>query len=54
MPTYDATETHKHVKPEMMDSFKQALANANRDGQEVYSVIVTNGVPIIYSVRDRV
>jgi len=37
----------------MMDAFKQALADADRDGQEVYSVIVVNGVPIMYSVRDR-
>jgi len=53
MPTYEATEAHKYVKPEMMEAFKQALADANREGQEVYSVIVMNGVPITYSVRDR-
>ncbi|GAA1494720.1 hypothetical protein [Curtobacterium herbarum] len=53
MPTFDATEAHKRVKPEMMEAFKQALADADREGQEVYSVIVVNGVPLMYSVRDR-
>lgn len=53
MPTYDATEAARHIKPELMRDFKEALANADSDGQEVYSVIVANGVPIVYSVRDK-
>lgn len=53
MATFDATEAHKHVKPEMMDRFKQALADAEAEGKEVYSVIISNGVPIMYSIRDK-
>ncbi|MFS0894713.1 hypothetical protein [Microbacterium sp. 179-I 3D3 NHS] len=53
MATYDATEAHKHIKPELMPEFKKALADAEAQGQEVYSVIVGNGVPLMYSVRDK-
>jgi hypothetical protein len=51
--TYDATEAHRHIKPEMLPEFKKALADAEAQGQEVYSVIVGNGVPLLYSVRDK-
>lgn len=53
MATFDATEAHKHVKPELMGEFKKALADAEAQGQEVYSVIVGNGIPLLYSVRDK-
>ena len=53
MATFDATEAHKHIKPELMDEFKKTLADAEAQGQEVYSVIVGNGVPLMYSVRDK-
>lgn len=53
MPSFDATEAHQHIKPELMDGFKQALADAEADGQEVHSVTIANGVPILYSVSDR-
>ncbi|MEU4014255.1 hypothetical protein AB0E56_03225 [Microbacterium sp. NPDC028030] len=53
MATYDATEAHKHIKPELMDEFKKALADADAQGQEVYSVIIGKGVPLLYSVRDK-
>lgn len=53
MPTYDATEAHDHVAPAMMDRFKEALAEADRDGMETVSVIIVNGVPILYNIRDK-
>lgn len=53
MATFDATEAHNHIKPDLMDEFKKSLADAEAQGQEVYSVIVGNGVPLMYSVRDR-
>lgn len=53
MPTFDATEAYRHIKLEMQQAFKDALADADRQGQEVTSVIVANGVPIIYNVRDK-
>lgn len=53
MPSYDATEAHEHIKPEQMAAFKQAIADAEAEGKEVYSVFVTNGVPLMYSIRDK-
>ena len=53
MPTYEATAAHEHIKPEMQQAFMDALADADRQGQEVTSVIVANGVPFIYNVRDK-
>lgn len=53
MPTFDATEAHNHVKPEQMDSFKKALARADQEGKEVYEVFIANGVPVMYSIRDK-
>lgn len=53
MATYDATEAHNHIKPEMLPEFKKALADAEAEGKEVYSVIVGNGVPLLYSIRDK-
>lgn len=53
MPKYDATAAREHIKPEMQQAFKDALADADRQGQEVTSVIVANGVPIVYNVRDK-
>ena len=53
MATFDATEAPKHIKPELMAEFKKTLADAEAEGQEVYSVIIGNGVPLMYSVRDK-
>ena len=53
MPNYDATEAHNHVKPDQMEAFKKALADAEAEGKEVYSVFISNGVPILYSIRDK-
>lgn len=53
MPTFDATEAHDHIKPEMQQAFKDALADAAHQGQEITSVIVANGVPISCNVRDK-
>lgn len=51
--TYDATEAHNHIKPEMLAEFKKALADAEAEGKEVYSVVVGNDVPLLYSIRDK-
>lgn len=53
MATYDATEAHRHIKPELMEEFNKTLADAEAQDQEVYSVIIGNGVPLMYSVRDK-
>lgn len=53
MATFDAAEAHKHIRPELMAEFKKALADAEVQGQEVYSVIIGKGVPLLYSVRDK-
>lgn len=53
MATFDATEAPKHIRPELMREFKKALADAEAQGQEVNSVIVGNGVPLLYSVMDK-
>lgn len=53
MPTYPGTEAHKHVKDSMQADFKKALADAANDGKEIYEVMVVNGVPVIYSIRDK-
>lgn len=53
MPNFDATEAHNHVKPEQMEKFKAALADAEREGKEVYEVFIAGGVPIMYSIRDK-
>lgn len=53
MPTFDASEAHRHIKPEQMDGFKKALADADADGKEVYEVIIASGVPLVYSIRDK-
>jgi len=53
VPTYDAAEAKKQVSPQQMEAFKKALADAEAEGKEVYSVFISNGVPILYSIRDR-
>lgn len=53
MPTYDATEAHNHVMPKMMERFKEALAQTERDGMETVSVIISSGVPIVYNIREK-
>ncbi|MEV8265182.1 hypothetical protein AB0P00_13625 [Microbacterium sp. NPDC077057] len=53
MATFDALDAPKHIKPELMPEFRKALADAEAQGQEVYSVIIGKGVPLMYSVRDK-
>ncbi|WP_156459457.1 hypothetical protein [Microbacterium sp. Leaf436] len=53
MATYYAAEAHTHIKAELLPEFKKALADAEAEGKEVYSVIVGNGVPLLYSIRDK-
>lgn len=53
MATVDASEAHKLIKREKLEDFKKTLADADAEGKEVYSVIVSNGVPVLYSIRDK-
>ncbi|WP_412875703.1 hypothetical protein ACL00Q_04250 [Curtobacterium flaccumfaciens pv. flaccumfaciens] len=53
MPTYDAGEAEQQVAPQQMEAFKKALADAEAEGKEVYSVFISNGVPILFSIRDK-
>lgn len=53
MPTYPVTEASEYVSPQQMEAFKKALADAETEGKEVYEVFISNGVPVLYSIRDR-
>lgn len=41
------------IKSDMVERFKDAIQEADREGKEVYSALVANGVPLIYSIRDK-
>ncbi|MFJ3385220.1 MULTISPECIES: hypothetical protein [unclassified Curtobacterium] len=59
MATFDAVEAEQHVAPQQLEAFKKAPADAEAEGKgkgkgkEVYSVFISNGVPILYSIRDK-
>lgn len=53
MPTYDATEAHRHISPEQLEAFKKTIADAEAEGKELVSVIVMNGTPLVYNIRDK-
>lgn len=53
MATIDATEAHNHIDPAHMESFKDALAEAKREGRRITSVVIANGVPIVYNSVDE-
>lgn len=53
MPLYDATEAHRFVKPEMMDSFKQTIAETEAEGKRITGVFIANGVPVVYNIEDK-
>lgn len=48
MTTYDATEAHKFVSPEHLESFRETIAEHETEGRRVGAVIVIRGVPIVY------
>lgn len=50
---YDATEAHRFIKPELMDDFKEAIAEAEREGKQITGVFVVSGVPVVYNIEGK-
>ncbi len=47
------TEDYREVvKPSQHADFLKRIAEARKEGKDVYSVTVINGVPVLYSIRD--
>ncbi len=50
---FEQAITDGTIKPEMVERFKDAIQEADREGKEVYSAFVANGVPLVYNIREK-
>lgn len=53
MATFAIADARAEVKPAQLAAFDKAIADAEAEGKEVYSVFISGGVPIMYSIREK-